>query len=75
MAKTPKNHRREWTPADETKAVQMAPTRPVGIIANTLGRTEDAIRAKVQELGGSFGGADRPPYGKPAGAPARRHKR
>lgn len=65
MAKQPKNHGKQYTPEDIKTIKKMAPTRPVGIIAHELGRTEDAIYKKAAELKISFERPERSPYGKP----------
>lgn len=64
VAKKPVNHRKPWTGDDVAKLKRMAPRRPVGIIANELKRTEDAIRNKAQEEGFSMAPAERPPYSR-----------
>ena len=65
MAKVPENHRQPWSDKDEKTLERMVPTRPVGIIAHTLGRTEDAVRNKAHEVGVSLNPPERSPYGRP----------
>jgi hypothetical protein len=74
MAKKPPKGGQPWTPVDETRLQRMAPTRPVGIIANELGRSEAAIRAKAQELHVPLNPPERPPYGRPGGKMPYRRK-
>jgi len=55
MAKSPKKHRSEWTKdiiADLKRMVK--DQHPVKAIANTLARTEAAVRKKAFDLGLSF---------------------
>ena len=50
MAKTPKNHGKEWSEADLNRLEQLAEgNTPTRIIALKLGRTEDAVRSKAFE--------------------------
>ena len=53
-----------WADKDETTLERMA-KRPIGIIANALGRTEHAVRNKVHELRVSMNPPERSPYGRP----------
>ncbi len=51
MAKTPPNHRKEWTPQQERQLKQLAQgNTPTRLIAHELGRTEEAVRSKASEL-------------------------
>jgi len=58
--------RRSWSEKDLETLRKMAPTRPAGLIAYELGRTEGALRNKAHTEGISFGSPERSPYGKPA---------
>lgn len=50
MAKTPKNHRREWTSADDRALRDLAAgNTPTRLIAHKLERTEDAVRSHASE--------------------------
>jgi hypothetical protein len=60
-----------WSEESIAELRKMAPTRPVGIIANTLGRSETSVRAKAAREGISFGSPERSPYGKPAKSSSR----
>jgi hypothetical protein len=45
MAKTPKNHGKEWTSADKKQFNQLVKgNTPTGLIAHKLGRTENSVR-------------------------------
>lgn len=57
--------RRPWSDKDLATLSKMAPTRPVGIIAYTLKRTEAAVRNKAHIERISFRSPERSPYGKP----------
>lgn len=65
MARTPANHGKSWTAADDRRLRQEAagntPTRVIGI---HLGRTEDAIRSHASEIGVSLKPTNQSPYGK-----------
>jgi hypothetical protein len=65
MATAPKNHGKNWSTEDLSKLKKMAPTRPVGIMAYELGRTEDSIRAKAHQQNISLNPPERSPYGRP----------
>lgn len=64
MAKTPKNHGKPWTPAQEQtlrkEIKQNTPTRVHGI---HQGRTPAAIQKKAGELGLSLKPTNQSPYG------------
>jgi hypothetical protein len=64
MAKVPPKHREPWSKKEVAKLEKMAARRPIGIIANELGRTEAAIRNKVREQGMSMKPAERKPYSR-----------
>jgi hypothetical protein len=59
------SHRAAWTKQDLATLKKMAPTRPIGLVAHELGRTEAAIRGKAGREGISFGRPERSPYGRP----------
>jgi len=64
MAKTPKNHRSDWTPAQvkqlRAEVKQNTPTRVLGL---HLGRTPAAVQAKASALGVSLKPTNQSPYG------------
>jgi hypothetical protein len=64
MANTP-NQGKEWTDAQENKLRELAsentPTRVMGM---KLGRSEDAIRSKAQELDVSLKPTNQRPYNR-----------
>lgn len=64
MTKTPPNHGKPWTPTQEKQLEKLAdqntPTRVIGL---KLGRTEDAIRSKAQDLDISLKPTNQSPYG------------
>lgn len=50
MAKTPKNHGRQWSAADDRALRDLATgNTPTRLIAHKLGRTEDAVRSHASE--------------------------
>jgi hypothetical protein len=55
MAKTPENHRKQWTPQENRELSKLirenTPTRVIGL---RLGRTETAIYGHASELGKSL---------------------
>lgn len=63
MAKIPPHHRQPWSQAEENRLAQLAdgntPTRVIGI---KLGRTENAVRAKAQEIRLSLKPVNQSPY-------------
>lgn len=67
MAKTPRNHRVPWTPADnrqlQTFARGNTPTRVMGL---KLGRAPAAVQAQAGRLGVSLKPTNRSPYGRKA---------
>ena len=67
--------RRSWSEKELATLRKMAPTRPVGIIAYQLGRTESAVRGKAFVERISFASPERSPYGKPAKSSPRKAKR
>lgn len=64
--KTRTSGRRSWTEKELATLGKMAATRPVGLIAYELDRTEAAVRNKAHTEGISFRSPERSPYGKPA---------
>ena len=64
MAK-PKNAGKRWTSGDERELQNLAggntPTRVMGL---KLGRSEDAVRSKAQELGVSLKPTNQSPYNR-----------
>lgn len=65
MAKSTRNSGTRWTPEQEKAVRQLArentPTRVIGL---KLGRTEDAVRAKAQELNVSLKPTNQSPYNR-----------
>lgn len=65
MPKTPKNHGKEWTPADNKQLDRLIKgNTPTGLIAYELGRTEDAVRSHVSEKGKSLKPTNQSPYNR-----------
>ncbi len=64
MSNWPDNEGKQWSAADKAKLKQLAkentPTRIIGL---KLGRTENAIYSKAQELGISLKPTNQSPYG------------
>ncbi len=64
MPKTPDNHGKKWTPADDRQlkgeAKGNTPTRVIGL---HMGRTEGAIRSRADELDVSLKPTNQSPYG------------
>ncbi len=65
MAKTPKNHGKEWSGQDIQQLEKLAkgntPTRVIGI---KLGRTEDAVYAKASDENVSLAPWNQSPYNR-----------
>jgi hypothetical protein len=65
MANKPENHGKAWTPQTEQHLKQLAngntPTRVIGI---KLGRTEDSIRDKANDLRVSLKPTNQSPYNR-----------
>lgn len=65
MAKQPKNHGKEWTPADVKQLKELAkgntPTRVIGL---KLQRTEGSIQGKAQAEGISLKPTNQAPYNR-----------
>lgn len=60
----PKNVGKLWSQTDIRKLKSMASTRPVGIIAHVLGRSEAAVRAKAAAESISLHPSNRSPYNR-----------
>jgi hypothetical protein len=64
----PPNQGKDWTPTQENKLKELAdgntPTRVIGI---KLGRSEDAVRSKAQELDVSLKPTNQKPYNRRKG--------
>ena len=65
MAKTPKNHGKQWTSTDNKQLRQLlrenTPTRVAGL---KLGRTPDAVQSHANELGLSTKPTNQSPYNR-----------
>jgi hypothetical protein len=65
MPKSTRNQHQPWSPSDERSLRDLArgntPTRVIGL---KLGRSEDAVRSKAQELGVSLKPANQSPYNR-----------
>jgi len=65
MAKTPKNHGKNWEKNEVDSLKKLAegntPTRVIGL---KLGRTEDSIRSKASEEGISLKPTNQAPYNR-----------
>ena len=65
MAKTPSNHRKEWTKPQERKLEKLAEgNTPTRLIAWELGRTEAAVRQKASENDVSLKPTNQSPYNR-----------
>jgi hypothetical protein len=65
MAKTPGNHGKQWSQQDVTQLKQLAKgNTPTGLIANKMGRTEDAVRAKASDERVSLKPTNQSPYNR-----------
>lgn len=65
MSKTPKNHGKEWTPAEKRSLKELANgNTPTRLIANKLGRTEESVRAKASEENISLKPVNQSPYNR-----------
>lgn len=63
MAKTPENHGKKWTGEDVKELKELAKgNTPTGVMTIKLGRTEDAIRSKANELNISLQPTNKSPY-------------
>lgn len=65
MRKNLENSGKRWTDEDINTLRKMAKTRPVGIIAYELKRSEPSVYQKAQEIGISLMPPERSPYGRP----------
>jgi hypothetical protein len=65
MSKSTRNAGKEWTSSENKELRDLArgntPTRVIGL---KLGRSEDAVRAKAQELGVSLKPTNQSPYNR-----------
>ncbi len=65
MAKTPKNHGKDWTKGDVSQLQKLAKgNTPTGLVAYRLGRTEDAVRSKASEENISLKPTNQSPYNR-----------
>ena len=62
--KTPQNNNKAWTQEDIKKLEKMAGTRPTGIIAYELGRSEASIYAKAAKEEISLNPSNKSPYNR-----------
>ncbi|RFZ59186.1 hypothetical protein MSS2_00271 [Mycobacterium marinum] len=64
MTKEPANSGKRWTPADDQQlrkeAAGNTPTRVIGL---HMGRSEDAIRSRANDIGVSLKPTNQSPYG------------
>lgn len=68
MAKTPPNHGKPWTPAqDKQLRAEAAGNTPTRVLGLHLGRTESAIYGRASELGVSLKPTNQSPYGTKKG--------
>jgi hypothetical protein len=65
VAITPSNHGKPWALADQKQLLALAEKNvPTGLLSYKLGRTEDAIRSKAQELKVSLKPTNQSPYNR-----------
>lgn len=65
MADTPKNHHKEWTPAEDQKLRELVGhNTPTPLIAYKLGRTEAAVRSHASAEDISLAPTNKSPYGR-----------
>lgn len=65
MPKTPRHHGQPWTPSQDAKLEKLAKgNTPTGLIANELGRTEDAIYSRASEIDVSLKPLNKSPYSR-----------
>jgi len=65
MAKTPKNHRKEWTNQDIKQLKKLADQNtPTRVIALKLGRTENSVRSAASENDISLKPTNQSPYNR-----------
>lgn len=61
----PNNHGTAWSSADDARLRDLAARdTPTGLIANRLGRTEQAIYSRASELGISLKPTNQSPYNR-----------
>lgn len=68
MAKTPKNHGKDWSGSDvgELKKLVKGNT-PTGLVAHKLGRTKDAVQSKASAENISLKPTNQSPYNRRRG--------
>ena len=65
MATVPKNNHKPWTNQEISKLKDLiSHNTPTGLIANNLGRTENAIYSKVSDLDLSVKPVNKSPYNR-----------
>jgi hypothetical protein len=65
MAKTPKNHGKDWTKGDVSQLQKLVKgNTPTGLVAYKLGRTEDAVRSKASNENISLKPTNQSPYNR-----------
>ena len=65
MAKTPKNHGKDWTASQVKQLRELAKgNTPTGLIAWKLQRTPDAVSNKASESGISLKPTNKSPYNR-----------
>jgi hypothetical protein len=65
MPKTPPNHGKPWTPADDQKLDRLIQQNtPTGLMAYELGRTEDAVRSHASDTHRSLKPVNQSPYNR-----------
>ena len=65
MAKTPQNHGKAWTPAQEAQLKALArQNTPTRVAALKLERTPKAVQAKASEIGISLKPTNQSPYNR-----------
>lgn len=65
MAKTPKNHGKDWSRGDVSDLRKLAKgNTPTGLIAYELGRTKDAVQSKASEEKISLKPTNQSPYNR-----------
>lgn len=63
MAKKPENHGKPWSSEQERELKSLAKgNTPTRVAALKLGRTEDSVRAKAQEMDVSLKPTNQSPY-------------
>lgn len=68
MAKTPKNHGKDWSGGDVGNLRKLAKgNTPTGLIAHELGRTKDAVQSKASEENISLKPTNQSPYNRRKG--------